>query len=98
MATNVTPTAKVTAATLASAVSLIFWTVASATFWHGMFNDTALASLVGATATVLTATAGYLVRDRATTPGRHPRQRVRRTDRVATGRELETAPHLPPRP
>lgn len=57
------PTKKVSAATLGSAVALVFWTVAASTFWQGTFGETALTALTGGTGTILAFAFGYVVRE-----------------------------------
>jgi hypothetical protein len=52
---------KVTAASVASALATIFWTVAIATFAKNTFSDVTVAVLTGATTTVLTFVLGYFV-------------------------------------
>lgn len=41
------------AAALGGSIATIFWTVAAATFWEGVFSETAIAALAGATTTLL---------------------------------------------
>ena len=53
---------KVGAAALGTAAATILWTLV-ATLNPGLFSDTAIASLTGATATVVAGVLGFLVRD-----------------------------------
>ena len=57
---NISP--KVNAAAAAAAVATIIWTVVAAVS-PGMFSETAIASLTGATGTVLAFVLGFLIRD-----------------------------------
>jgi hypothetical protein len=56
---------KTVAASLGSAVAILFWTIASATFFEGDFDDTAIIALTGATSTIASFAFGYLIRDPA---------------------------------
>jgi hypothetical protein len=55
---------KVTAAAVGTALATIVWTVV-ATFAPGVFTDTAITSMTGATSTVLAFVFGYVIPDRA---------------------------------
>ena len=54
---------KVTGATVAAAVSTLFWTIAGETFFKETFSQTALTALTGATATILAFIFGYIIKD-----------------------------------
>lgn len=53
---------KVTAGATASAIALVVWTLVTV-IWPDTFTQTQIAALTGATATILTFLAGYLVKD-----------------------------------
>jgi hypothetical protein len=52
-----------TAAAVGGAISTIFWIVAAATFWEGVFDTTAIAALVGATTTLLAFVFSFFLSD-----------------------------------
>ena len=54
------PSDKATGAGLAAALSTIFWVIAAATFWADTFSETTLATLTGATTTVLAFVGAYV--------------------------------------
>jgi hypothetical protein len=58
---------KVTAAAVGTAVATILWTV-TATFAPGVFTDTAITTLTGATGTVFAFVFGYWIPDRSANP------------------------------
>ena len=55
--------AKVAAGGVAGAMATLFWVVAANTFLHGVFNDSALTALTGASTTLFGAILGYFVKD-----------------------------------
>ena len=55
---------KVTAAAVGTALATILWTL-TATLAPGIFTDTAITSLTGATGTLFAFVFGYLIPDRA---------------------------------
>jgi hypothetical protein len=55
---------KTFAATAAGALSILFWTIATATFWKGTFAAEELTALTTSTTTVVAALLAYLVPDR----------------------------------
>jgi hypothetical protein len=56
---------KVTAAAVGTALATILWTV-TASFAPGVFTDTAITSLTGATGTIFAFVFGYWIPDRTT--------------------------------
>ncbi len=54
---------KVSAAALGGAIATIFWAIAAATWWKHTFSAATLATLTGATATILAYLLGYLKAD-----------------------------------
>ena len=62
-ATGLSP--KTAAASVASAISLIIWTILSATVLEGVFDEPTIAALTGATATVTGFVLAYVVPDPA---------------------------------
>lgn len=55
---------KVFAAAAAGMVSIVFWTIAVATFWKGTFTAETLTVLTTVTTTALSSLAAYLVSDK----------------------------------
>ncbi len=55
---------KTFAATVAGALSIIFWTIAAATFWKGTFAAEEMAALTTSTTTVVAALFAYLMPDK----------------------------------
>ncbi len=55
---------KTFAATVAGALSIIFWTIAEATFWKGTFTTEELATLTTSTTTLVAALFAYFVPDK----------------------------------
>jgi hypothetical protein len=56
---------KTVAASVGSAVAILFWTIASATFFNGMFTDTAIVALTGSTSTIAAFVLAYVIPDSA---------------------------------
>jgi hypothetical protein len=54
---------KTFAATVAGAVSILFWTIAAATFWKGTFATEELVAMTTSTTTVMAAVLAYLMPD-----------------------------------
>ncbi len=55
---------KTFAATVAGALSIVFWTIAAATFWKGTFATEELVTLTTSTTTVVAALLAYLMPDK----------------------------------
>lgn len=55
---------KTFAATMAGALSILFWTIATATFWKGTFTAEELTALTTSTTTVVAALFAYLMPDK----------------------------------
>lgn len=55
---------KTFAATVAGALSILFWTIAAATFWKGTFAAEELTALTTSTTTVMAALFAYLMPDK----------------------------------
>jgi hypothetical protein len=65
MRSDKSPSPKTLAGSLGSAIAILFWTIASATFFRGQFDETAIIALTGATSTLAAFALSYLIPDPA---------------------------------
>ena len=58
-----TPSPKTLAGSVGSAIAILFWTIASATFLEGRFDETGIIAVTGATSTLAAFALSYLIPD-----------------------------------